>query len=59
MDGGLLVLSRFPIIDAEFVPFRISGLLDTLIDKGCMYVKINVNDNILNIIELHTQATYA
>lgn len=54
MDGGLLVLSRYPILDAEFVPFRISGLLDTLIDKGCMYVKININGSIINVIELHT-----
>jgi len=54
MDGGLLVLSRYPIIDAEFVPFRLSGLLDTLLDKGCMYVKINIRGNVCNIIQLHT-----
>lgn len=39
-DGGLLTLSRFPIIETEFEPFAYGVVSDALSYKGVLYVKI-------------------
>lgn len=42
-DGGLLILSRFPIIESEFYGFKTPALLsDSLAYKGVLYAKIDV-----------------
>ena len=37
-DGGLLVLSRFPIVRTEFCPFPYGVVSDALSYKGVLYV---------------------
>lgn len=39
-DGGLLILSRFPIIESEFEPYDYGVVSDALSYKGVLYVKI-------------------
>ena len=58
VDGGLLILSRFPIIEYQFRPFRYSVLSDSLAQKGCLYTKIKVKDSYIVVINVHLQASY-
>lgn len=58
IDGGLLILSRFPIIDTEFKPYSYSVLDCILGQKGCLYAKIKIKDSFLVIINTHLQASY-
>jgi hypothetical protein len=39
-DGGLLTLSRFPIVDSEFRPYSDGVLSDQIADKGVLYTQI-------------------
>jgi endonuclease/exonuclease/phosphatase family metal-dependent hydrolase len=57
-DGGLLILSRFPIVLSEFRPFRYCVLSDALSDKGVLYAKIKIGDAYLNVFNTHLQASY-
>lgn len=58
VDGGLVILSKFPIIDAEEFVFPKSLKVDGFSQKGAIFAKININGKIMNVIDLHTQATY-
>jgi endonuclease/exonuclease/phosphatase family metal-dependent hydrolase len=57
-DGGLLIMSRFPIIDSEFHPYPYGVLCDAISYKGVLYAKIMIGDKILHLFNTHTQATY-
>jgi endonuclease/exonuclease/phosphatase family metal-dependent hydrolase len=58
-DGGLLTLSRFPIMESAFEPFDYGVVSDALSYKGVLYVKILVKNNlILHLFNTHTQASY-
>ena len=37
-DGGLLILSKFPIVMSSFMPFK--RLYKTMSNKGILYAKI-------------------
>ena len=58
LDGGLITLSRYPIVDSEFGHYPYSILADSAAYKGVLYTKINVNDNFLHVFTTHTQATH-
>jgi endonuclease/exonuclease/phosphatase family metal-dependent hydrolase len=58
VDGGLLVLSRFPILATEFKPYPYGIFSDALSQKGILYVKIQVKDEIVHLFQTHTQASY-
>ena len=58
IDGGLLVLSRFPIIETEFKTYNYGVLSDALSQKGVLYCKIDIHGRILHLFQTHTQATY-
>jgi endonuclease/exonuclease/phosphatase family metal-dependent hydrolase len=58
VDGGLLILSRFPIISYSFCPFRYGVIADSLAEKGLLYAKILVKDSFLHLFTTHLQASY-
>ncbi len=58
IDGGLLILSRFPIVDTDFQPYTYSVLDCIFGQKGCLFVKIKIKDSYLAIINTHLQASY-
>jgi endonuclease/exonuclease/phosphatase family metal-dependent hydrolase len=58
IDAGLLILSRFPIIESEFRPFKYTVLNCTLCQKGVLYAKIKIKDSHLIVFNNHLQATY-
>lgn len=58
MDGGLAVLSRFPILYSKFESYGVGILADSASDKGSLHCKILANNCIVNIFNTHLQATY-
>lgn len=58
VDGGLLTLSKFPIVATEFTAYKYCILTDSLSHKGVLYTKILIKDQILHLFNTHTQASY-
>jgi endonuclease/exonuclease/phosphatase family metal-dependent hydrolase len=58
VDGGLLILSRFPIVSYAYYPFQYGVISDSLAEKGVIYTKIMVRDCYLHIFTTHLQASY-
>lgn len=57
-DSGLLILSRFPIIENEFYEYFINVSGDAPSNKGVLYAKIKIYDNFLFLFNTHLQSTY-
>merc|ERR1711957_12877 len=57
-DGGLVILSRFPIVSHSFNVFRYGVVSDSLAQKGLLYAKIKVRNAFLHVFTAHTQASY-
>ena len=60
-DGGLLILSRYPIDASDFYSFQAPSLLgDCIALKGLLYAKIDLTGlggTCLHLFNTHTQAT--
>jgi hypothetical protein len=39
-DGGLIILSRYPIVQSRFCPYAASCMADKYAMKGCLYAEI-------------------
>ncbi|CEJ00587.1 hypothetical protein RMCBS344292_14639 [Rhizopus microsporus] len=58
-DGGLLILSRFPIVQANIIEFPRGMHADWLSYKGALHALIQLNNNsLLHVYTTHTQASY-
>jgi endonuclease/exonuclease/phosphatase family metal-dependent hydrolase len=57
-DGGLLVLSRFPIVKNEYNPYPYGVFADSLSQKGVLYTKVKIQDSYIHLFTTHTQASY-
>lgn len=58
-DSGLLILSRFPIVETEFYSYPYGVLSDALSQKGVLYAKIVIGGSrVLHLFNTHTQASY-
>lgn len=57
-DGGLIILSRFPIVAHAYHKFRYGVVADSLAEKGLIYAKIAIKDSYLHIFTTHLQASY-
>lgn len=58
IDGGIMTLSKFPIVASEFQAYKYCILTDSLSEKGCLYTKILVKDQVLHLFNTHFQASY-
>jgi endonuclease/exonuclease/phosphatase family metal-dependent hydrolase len=58
IDGGLLILSRFPILDSQFRTYSVREQPDSLSQKGLLYCKLLVHGAFINVITTHTQSNY-
>ncbi|KAM3147690.1 Sphingomyelin phosphodiesterase 2 [Paramecium bursaria] len=58
VDGGLVTLSRYPIISQSFKLFPYAVLSDNLASKGILYTKIDIQGKILHLFNTHLQASY-
>lgn len=57
-DGGLVILSRYPMVQKRFFLFKNGIFPDTMIRKGALAVKIMIGSGTLRIINLHAQSSY-
>ena len=58
IDGGLVIVSKYPIESTEFYMFKRSIFSDSLTQKGVLYAKIGLPKGILHIFTTHDQAHY-
>ena len=59
VDSGLLILSRYPILEHDFYEYFINVSGDATTDKGVLYVKIKIKkNNFLFLFNTHLQASY-
>lgn len=42
IESGLLIASKYPIINSEFLPFFSGTNVDGLLHKGILYAKIEI-----------------
>jgi len=58
IDGGLLMLSRFPIVASEYKSFSSGIGSDYYVNKGVLYAKIAIGESRVHLFTTHCQATY-
>lgn len=59
IDGGLLIVSRFPVVKTDFMKFERGLYGDRLTAKGCLWAKIAVSPTRhLHVFVTHLQRTY-
>jgi endonuclease/exonuclease/phosphatase family metal-dependent hydrolase len=59
MDNGLLILSKFPIVESETVVYQDYVYVDQMASKGFQYAKIQISGTkYLQVINTHLQADY-
>ena len=44
-DAGLLILSRYPIVEQEFREFKAKVFRDHYVNKGVLYAKIHLGED--------------
>lgn len=58
IDGGLVILSRFPITEHNFQGFQNGVVPDLFSLKGILYCKIEIHGEPLHLFTTHLQASY-
>lgn len=58
VDSGLLILSRFEIVEHDFYEYFINVSGDAVSNKGILYAKIKINDKYIFLFDTHLQASY-
>lgn len=59
MDSGLVILSRFPIVRADFIAYKSGVYIDNYCEKGFQCCKLSVNGDNLYLVNTHLQAGYS
>lgn len=57
-DGGLLILSRFPILETDQITYENSTGPDRLSSKGAIYSKLKINHTLFHVFTTHLQSSY-
>ena len=58
VDSGLLILSRYEIVESDYYDYFINISGDAVTNKGILYAKIKINDKYLFLFNTHLQASY-
>jgi len=58
VDSGLIILSRYPIIESSFVPYGYGVNDDGLADTGVIFAKIQIRNSYLFLFNTQLQASY-
>lgn len=56
VDSGLIILSKYPVIDRLFIPFKKKPLSNKIIDRGFLYCCLKVGDKKVHVINTHLSA---
>ena len=57
--SGLLILSKFKILESNFEPFKNKSFPDSIVTKGFGYITVLYNNELIDIFFSHTQAMYS
>ena len=57
-DSGLLILSRYEIIENDCYDYYLNVSGDSVSNKGILYAKIRINDKYLILFNTHLQSSY-
>lgn len=64
LGSGLVILSRYPILEADFHKFRLGGRMDTqfrgdyFVGKGIGFARIETPSGIIDVFNTHPNAQY-
>lgn len=61
IDGGLAIVSKYPIVESEWRPFAPGMHSDRLAEKGILHAKVALNVDLglyLHVFNAHTQSSY-
>mmetsp|Transcript_15989 Transcript_15989/g.23169 ORF Transcript_15989/g.23169 Transcript_15989/m.23169 type:complete len:317 (-) Transcript_15989:80-1030(-) len=58
IDGGLLILSKYRILNQEFLPFEHEVFPDSVAYKGILYAKILIQGKNLHLFTTHLQSKH-
>eukprot|EP00834_Sanchytrium_tribonematis_P005102 NODE_288_length_10680_cov_0.431245.p5 type:complete len:285 gc:universal NODE_288_length_10680_cov_0.431245:1540-686(-) len=58
IDSGLVILSRFPILETKSIQYSSALNPDKLSAKGALFIKIEIQGNPLYVFNTHLQASY-
>jgi len=56
--GGLMIISKHPIVDTQEVVFDKGSHSDQFVTKGVLYAKIQVGSSFVHVFNTHLQASY-
>lgn len=56
VNSGLVVISRFRIVEDTFLSYERSSGLDLLSNKGAQYLTMEINRKLFNIVNTHLQS---
>ena len=57
-DGGIVTMSRFPIVEKQFSPFKYGVHSDSCAMKGVLFTKIQIRGEYLLLFNTHLNACY-
>ena len=57
-DAGLLILSRYEIVECDYYDYYLNISGDAPSNKGIIYAKIKINNRCLFLFNTHLQSTY-
>ena len=57
-DSGLLILSKYEIVENDSYDYYLNISGDSVSNKGILYAKIKINDRYLFLFNTHLQASY-
>ena len=57
-DAGLLILSRYEIVECDYYDYYLNISGDAPSNKGIIYAKIKINNRYLFLFNTHLQSTY-
>ena len=57
-DSGLLILSRYEIVEKDCYDYFLNVSGDSVSNKGVLYAKIKINNRYLILFNIHLQSTY-
>lgn len=58
LDCGLLILSKYPVLEHDFFPYQESVHPDRSTYKGLLYAKLQINNSIIHLFTSHLQSKH-
>jgi len=54
IDSGLIILSRFPIVESDELIFNRFDDVDAMSAKGAVFAKIKIDESFIYLFSTHT-----